>query len=159
MGSRTGWIVVRLIAAAIIVAGAVGAAAQEKGPDAEFTKLADEFSRAWAKGDAKAIAALHTDDAIRLPGNGQVIAGRAAIEANYSQGLSGPWKGSKIEITPGRTLRLTDDAYVSEGRFQITGGSAPTGVPTSGQYSNAFVRRGGRWLVASSAVIFAPTSR
>jgi uncharacterized protein (TIGR02246 family) len=149
----------RLLAAALVCAVAVGAHAQGAPADAELKKLADEFSQAWAKGDAKAIAALHTQDAIRLPGSGQVLAGRAAIEQNYAEGLSGPWKGSKITITPGQTKQVTPDVLVSEGRFQITGGTPPTGAPASGQYANTVVRQGGRWLLASSAVIYPPVPR
>jgi uncharacterized protein (TIGR02246 family) len=149
----------RLLIAVLVCAVTVSAQAQGTTADAELTKLADDFSQAWAKGDAKAIAALHTQDAIRLPGTGQVITGRAAIEQNYMEGLSGPWKGSKIAITPGQTKQVTPDVYVSEGRFQITGGTPPAGASTSGQYANTFVRQGGRWLLASSAVLFPPPAR
>jgi uncharacterized protein (TIGR02246 family) len=159
----TNWrtrLVVPLFGAALIGGASIAAQSQQtKGPDAELKKLAETFSQAWAKADAKAIAALHTEDAIRLPGTGQVIAGRAAIEENYSQALSGPWKGSTISIIPGQTKQLAGDVYVGEGRFQITGGTPPAGIPTAGQYLNTYVRQGGRWALAASAVVYPPTTR
>lgn len=160
MSSRMNVIVGRMVGAVLVVGMALGAHAQVKpNADAELKKLADEFAQAWGKGDAKALAALHTQDAIRIPGDGQVVSGRAAIEQNLSQGLSGIWKGSTITITPGQTRQLTADAAVGEGRYQITGGAPPAGAPASGQYLNTYVRQGGRWLVASSAVIPPPPAR
>lgn len=153
------WIVTPLFGAALIGIASIAAQSQRTtGPDAELKKIAETFSQAWAKADAKAIAALHTEEAIRLPGTGPVITGRAAIEENYSQALSGPWKGSTITITPGQTKQLAAEVAVGEGRFQITGGTPPPGIPTAGQYLNTYVRQGGRWLVAASAVVYPPTA-
>jgi uncharacterized protein (TIGR02246 family) len=133
--------------------------AQSTGGDAEIKKLATEFSQAWAKGDSKAIAAMHTEDAIRQPGTGQVITGRAAIEQNYEKALAGPFKGSQIVITPGQTKQLTPDVFIGEGQFQISGGALPAGTPTSGSYANTYVRQGGRWRVAMSAISYPPPAK
>ena len=156
MNNWRGSIVAPLLGAALIAGASMAAQSQgTAAADPELKKLADAFSQAWAK----AIAALHTEDAIRLPGTGQVITGRAAIEENYAQALSGPWKGSTISITAGQSKQLAADVAVGEGRFEITGGTPPAGVPTAGQYLNTYVRRGGRWQLASSAVIYPSTSR
>jgi uncharacterized protein (TIGR02246 family) len=135
---------------------AQGRSAGAVASDPELQKLADEFAQAWAKGDAKAIAALHTEDAVRIPGDGQVITGRAAIEKSFAEGLSGIWKGSKLTITPGLSMTVAPNVQVAEGRYQIAGGTPPAGAPTTGQYLNTFVRKGGRWLLASAAVIPPP---
>lgn len=145
----------RLCTIAAIVLGAA-ALTHAQGAEADLKKLATGFSHAWMRADAKAIAALHTEDAIRLPGNGQVINGRAEIEQNYVQGLTGPFKGSQIAITAGQLKRLTADVYVGEGRFEITGGAVTAGTLTSGTYANTYVRRDGRWLIAMSAVSYPP---
>jgi hypothetical protein len=78
-----------VLVAAVFLAltGAAGAQTQAT-PDEEFKKIADAFSQAWATGDAKAIAALHTKDAIRLSGNGQPAAvGTAALEKGCDRWL------------------------------------------------------------------------
>ena len=157
----------RGLAAVLGLAVAMGAAAvsaqdRTKGAaaaDSDLQKLADEFTQAWAKADAKALAALHTEDAIRIPGDGQVLTGRAAIERSLAEGLSSVWKGSKLTITPGQATQLAPDVHVAEGRFQVTGGTPVAGAPTGGQYLNTVVRKGGRWLIASAAVILPPPAQ
>jgi uncharacterized protein (TIGR02246 family) len=144
------------LAVALLLALTAIPHAQTTSAEPDLKKLAADFSQAWAKGDAKAIAAMHAEDALRLPGTGQVISGRAEIEQNYAQALSGPFKGSQIVITPGQTKQLTPDVYVGEGRFQISGGTLPANTPTSGNYANTYVRRSGRWLLAMSAISYPP---
>ena len=124
--------------------------------DPELQKFADDFVQAWAKGDAKALAAMHTEDAIRIPGDGQVIAGRGAIEKSFADGLSGMWKGSKLTITAGQFRQVAPNVQVAEGRYQITGGTPVAGAPTGGQYLNTLVRQDGRWRLASGAIIPPP---
>ena len=144
------------VAMGAAILSAQGRSAAKAAADPEMQKIADEFSAAWAKGDAKALAALHTEDAIRIPGDGQVVIGRAAIEKSFAQALSGVWKGSKLTITPGQGAQLAPDVETREGRYEVTGGTPPPGAPTTGQYLNTVVRKGGRWLLASAAVIPAP---
>ena len=80
-----------VLVAAVFLAltGAAGAQTQAT-PDEEFKKIADAFSQAWATGDAKAIAALHTKDAIRLSGKARPPSAlplwkRAAIAGSLPQ--------------------------------------------------------------------------
>ena len=122
-------------------------------PQAEFDKLAEAFSQAWAKGDAKAIAALHTKDAVRMTAGQPAAKGTAAIEKAMMDALTGPYKGSTLTITSNSSTRVTDDIYVGEGTYRVVGGSPPPEAPTSGQYMNTMVRQGGRWLIAASAVM------
>ena len=131
----------------------------QTGAEADLKKIASDFMQVWAKGDAKGISAIYAEDAIRLPGNGQVITGRAAIEENYAQALAGPFKGSQCVITPGQTKQLSADVFVGEGKFQITGANAPAGTPTSGSYANTYVRQGGRWRIAMNAVSYPPSGK
>jgi uncharacterized protein (TIGR02246 family) len=147
--------VYRMLVAAVLsaVVGATGANAQAN-LDQEFQKLADAFAQAWGKGDAKAIAALHTKDAVRLAGNGQAASiGTAALEKGFAEALAGPYKGTTLTIKPNPSRRVSADTYIGEGTYEVTGGTAPPGTPMSGQYMNTMVRQGGRWLIAASAVI------
>jgi uncharacterized protein (TIGR02246 family) len=139
-----------------LVAGiaAAGTAAAQAAPEAEFKKIADAFIQAWDKGDAKAIAALHAKDAVRMTGIGEpAVKGTAAIEESMSAALTGPYKGSTLKITAGSYTRVANDTYVGEGTYELTGGSPPPGAPTKGQYMNTMVRQGGKWLIASSALM------
>ncbi len=131
-----------------------GKLAAQTAPDAEFKKVADAFAAAWAKGDAKALTALHSKDAVRLSGNGDpAVKGAAAIEQAMAAVLSGPYKGTTLTITPNGFTRVTPDIYVGEGTYQVSGGTPPAGTPLSGQYMNTMVRQDGKWLIAAAAVM------
>jgi uncharacterized protein (TIGR02246 family) len=138
----------RVTVAAVLMMSGVALRGQAT-VDAEFRKLADQYAEAWAKGDAKAIANLHTPDAVQITGDGRLAVGRNAIELAATQGLSGPSKASTLIITQGQSKAVSADVYIGEGTYEVTGGT----VPSKGRYLLTFVRQGGRWLIASSAAI------
>ena len=153
MSKRVRIVVCRVLGVGVLLGlAAQGAAAQA--PDQEFQKLADAFMAAWAKGDAKAIAALHTKTAVRVTGgtDGATV-GTAAIEQGFTATLGGPYKGTKLVIKPSKYHRVDAGTYIGEGTYQITGGAVPPGTPTSGQYMNTMVREAGAWKIAGSAVM------
>ena len=160
MKGRAQIVAFRVIGIALLVAGvaAVGVRAQAT-PDAEFKKIADAFSDAFAKGDAKAIAALHTKDAVRMVAGEASVVGTAAIEKAMTTALTGPYKGSRLVITSTKNHRVSADTYIGEGTYEISGGTPPAGTPTKGQYMNTLVRQGGRWLIAASAVMPTPAAK
>jgi uncharacterized protein (TIGR02246 family) len=131
-----------------------GGALQGQAPsDGEVRRLTEAYAQAWAKGDAKAITALHTGEALRIGLDGKVTVGRAAIEQAFSAAFASAYRGSKIGLTPGQTARAAQDVYVAEGTFQIAGGMPPPGSPTRGRYLNTLVRTNGRWLIAGNAFL------
>ena len=142
---------------ALLFAMHAGSAAHGQEPtDAELRRLGDAYAQAWGKGDAKALAGLHTTEAIRIGADGKVSVGRAAIEQAMLEALTGPYRGTKIGMTPGQTTRAAQDVYVAEGTFQVSGGMPPAGSPTRGRYLHTIVRLNGRWLIASAAAIAPP---
>lgn len=155
MTSRVRFVVARALGVAVVFGiAAHGVLVAQAAPDAEFKKISDAFAQAWAKGDAKAITALHTKDAVRLTGNGTPAAqGSAAIEQNVGTALTGPYKGSTLTIKSSPYRKVAEDTYVGDGTYEIAGGTPPARTPMSGQYMNVMVRQGGRWLIAASAVM------
>lgn len=124
--------------------------------EAELRRLLNAYTQAWAKGDAKTIAALYTNEAIRIGEDGRVAVGRAAIEKALTVSLARPYRGTKLGFTPGQTARVSQDVYVSEGTYAFAGGLTPAGTPTRGRYLNTLVRVSGKWLIASTSFIPAP---
>jgi uncharacterized protein (TIGR02246 family) len=124
--------------------------------EAELRRLAESYAQAWAKGDARAVAALYASDAIRVGPEGGTAIGRAKIEQALTSAINGPYRGSKITITYGVTNRAAQDAYVSEGMFSIAGGIPPAGVATRGRFLQTLVRVSGHWLIAADGAIPAP---
>ena len=145
----------------MLVMVAIGVMAAAQGTqDAEFKKIADAFSQAWAKGDAKAIAELHTRNAVRLTGTGEpAVIGTAAIEKSLAAALAGPYKGTTLTIKPSSATEVNPNTYIGEGTWELAGGTVPAGVATRGQYLNTMVREAGVWRIASAAVLPAQQSK
>ena len=76
-----------------------------------------DFADAFAKGDARAVAAGYTDDADIVRPNQPPVVGRAAIQAFYEQMFAGPLKGvaktTQVDrvrlVTP--TVAVVDSSY------------------------------------------------
>lgn len=153
MKRLTLWVGGAALAATLMTAGTVQGQAPS---DGEVRRLTEAYAAAWAKGDAKALAGLHTTEALRIGFDGKVAVGRAAIEQSFALALNGPYRGSKIGLTPGQTARAAQDVYVAEGTFLIAGGMPPAGSPTRGRYLNTIVRSNGRWMIAGNAFLPPP---
>ena len=132
------------IVAVLILVPCVHAAGQESNPDIQ--KLVEQLQAAFNTGDAKAIAALHTTEALRIGSTGGFFRGRAAIQKDAAETFAGRYKGMKLVLHPGRTQMLTPEVAVIEGTFEVTGGSAPI----RGRYPNTLLREGGQWRIASA---------
>ena len=120
----------------------LAAAAQPSDP--ALDQLLKEYQAAWAKGDAKALSALYAENALRVA-DGQVVRGRAAILAMFQKNFTGPWKGTTVTITQGRTESLGADVRLQEGTYEVTGASGPA---LRGRFLNTVVRQGGQWRIA-----------
>ncbi len=139
----------RQIGFVMAVVVALGSVLVAQKPDAEIEALTRQYEQAFNKADAKALAALYTNDAIRLGPDGQLSTGRAMVEKNYVTAFSDGAKGAKLTLRPGRTQNVTSDVQVAEGTYQVTGGSNPG----RGRYVNTLVRQNGQWRLASVVVV------
>jgi uncharacterized protein (TIGR02246 family) len=124
--------------------------------EAELRRLAESYAQAWGKGDARGVTALYSTDAMHVGPDGKVVVGRARIEQAMTAALTGPYRGTKINLIYGQTTRATQDAYVSEGTWHIAGGMPPAGAPTRGRFLQTLVRVSGRWLIAGDGVLNPP---
>jgi uncharacterized protein (TIGR02246 family) len=143
--------------AALVIGLAMAPMIHAQAPtDAELRRLTEAYAQAWAKGDAQALAGLHTTEALRIGADGKVAVGRAAIQQAFTEAFAGPYRGTKITLNAGQTARAAQDVYVAEGTYQIGGGLPPAGVPTRGRYLQTIVRLSGRWLIAGDAPVAVP---
>jgi uncharacterized protein (TIGR02246 family) len=135
------------LAASLTVVLAVTAWVAAQQPDPAVENLARTYEAAFNKGDAKAIAALHTADAVRMFPDGQVVTGRTGIEEAYAAALAAELKGAKLTIGAGQTQKLTADVITTTGTYEVVGGK----TPAKGRYLNTLKREGGQWLLATVA--------
>jgi uncharacterized protein (TIGR02246 family) len=137
-------------AAALLAVGLAPASAQTSDP--AMDKLAADWTAAFAKGDAKTLASLYTENAIRVTAEGEKTIGRDAIAKDFATNFAGPWKGATIKINVGSIQQVTSDVAVNEGTFDVMGVKGPDGkpVPIHGKYVNTIVKKNGAWLLASN---------
>jgi uncharacterized protein (TIGR02246 family) len=88
-----------LLFAALYAAGGMSAFAQDK---ATIEKLNDRFAQAFNKGDAAAVAAMYTPDAVVLPPGSEMVKGRSAIQAFWKKSAEqiGDIKLTTLDVKP-----------------------------------------------------------
>jgi uncharacterized protein (TIGR02246 family) len=121
--------------------------AASKNVDAAIRAIADDYVKASLAGDAKAIAALYTEDAVEMPPNAPAVKGRVAIEQYYAKVL----KSAKLSVFTLNHLetRAVGDTGYDVGTYQQT--VTPTGgaaMDDTGKYAVILKRSGGAWRVA-----------
>ena len=105
--------------------------------------------KATLAGDAKAIAALYTDDAVEMPPNTPLIKGKAALEQYYVKQFAAG-KISKFSLTHLET-RATGDSGYDIGTFTQTIAPAKgAAMNDSGKYVVILKRVGGAWKVSNA---------
>jgi uncharacterized protein (TIGR02246 family) len=111
-----------------------------------ISRLAQEFTTAFAQGDAKALAALYTEQGEYYDDTrGEAFRGRPELEKAYVE-LFRERPGSKIEIQSQSLRFIGHDTAIDEGLAHLQ----PTGseLPHSTRYSCLCVREDGQWKVA-----------
>jgi len=143
-------------AVALLAVGLAPAAAQTADP--ALDKLAADWAAAFAKADAKTLASLYTENAIRITPEGGKAVGREAIAKEFATNFAGPWKGTTIQIHVGTLEHVSPETAVNEGTYEVMGARGPDGkpMPIKGSYINTIVKKNGAWVLASNAA-FPPT--
>lgn len=116
------------------------------GPETAIRAGAKAFAEAFARGDAKAIAAMWIENGTLVDDQGVSFKGRKAIEAAYAEFFR-QQPGTKIEIAiqsiefPTPTMAVEDGV----GRVIIKNGAAPV----ASRYTVVHVLEGGKWGMAT----------
>ena len=120
----------------------VPAMAQDK---AAIQSLNDRFVQAFNTGDAAAVAALYTEDAVILPPGAEMMKGKSAIQAF--------WKGATEQLGDGKLTTADVKPMGSEtareiGTFSFrTKGSQPQEI--TGKYVVVWEKFGSDWKLAT----------
>jgi uncharacterized protein (TIGR02246 family) len=125
---------------------AAGACRPAPSADEAAIRAVDEaFVRGYNKGDAKALSAMFTDDAEVVEANGARYQGRELVERSFSDTFAAS-KGARIAFEVAAIRFLIPDVAKEEGRSVVTPVKGPA---VSRLYTVLFVKREGRWLIAS----------
>jgi len=110
---------------------------------AAIERLGKEFTEAFARGDFPAVARMYAEDAIAFPPDGDMVRGRAAIEAL--------WKGASDTGVKSLEFNVVD--VVSSGNLAAETGTAVLHAQPAGQaettanvkYVVVWKKKGGTW--------------
>jgi uncharacterized protein (TIGR02246 family) len=109
------------------------------------TTYADTFNRR----DAKTMAALFTENASLQNEWGDVVQGRANIEAVLIGLMAHLPDAAKLEDTPVVSHSIADGTIVSQGTSHRI---VPASATTEMLFTRVLVRQGGQWLLAATQI-------
>jgi uncharacterized protein (TIGR02246 family) len=112
---------------------------------AAIRKSARDFEKAFEKGDAKAVAALWTENGEFIDDSGIALRGRADIEKAYAELFKEKPKG-KMEIVIEGIRFPSPESAIEDGILRLTYPGAE--LPTTSRYSVLHVKSTDGWKVA-----------
>jgi len=115
---------------------------------AAIRQSAKEFVELFNKGDAKAIAALYTENGESREAGGLAFVGRAEIEKAYAEFFKAN-SGAKIDVLVKSIRFPAKDMAVEEGLVRISHGAKD--LPRSTHYVVVHSRENNQWKMALSA--------
>jgi uncharacterized protein (TIGR02246 family) len=127
------------------------AVGQNKAREADteaIRKTSVEFAVAFNKGDAKAIAAMWTEDGECREAGGQTFIGRATIEKAYAEFFKGN-PGAKVDVIIKSIRFPAKDLAIEEGLLRQTRGDKD--LPGSTSYIVVHIREDGKWKMSLSS--------
>src|SRR5262245_48384304 len=124
-------------------AGSKDAAGDNK--DADVLAALEKLAKAFNDKDAKAFAAIWSEDAEYIDGDGDRLVGRKAIEADYAQVLGKAGK-IRLEIDVDKIRRLGTDVANVDGEARVT---RPNDTVRRTSFHALLVRRNGEWFIDS----------
>lgn len=125
------------------------AATTPRAADTEaLASLIDAFVQAFNAGDAKAVAALFTDEARIVEDLDEPIVGRAAIEQRFADAFAAR-PGMTIEVHPSGVAFLDDNTAVEDGTAIVTRPIEGGTTDEATHYTVVYLKKDGKWLQAS----------
>jgi uncharacterized protein (TIGR02246 family) len=123
-----------------VAATAVLVDARQANARAAIEAANQQFTAAFAKGDAVALAGMYTTDAIAFPPNSDVAKGRVAIQMIWGSAIAGGIKG--VTLTTTEVEAHGDSAHeVGNYEMKVDGGK----VVDRGKYIVIWKREQGQW--------------
>lgn len=120
--------------------------------EVEIRKVEAQQAETWNRHDAKAYAALFTQDADVVNVLGWWWKGRPLLESKLTAAYAYVFRESTLTIEEVDTKFLTPDIAVAHVRWTMTGAKSATGnasqVPQKGIQTQVLQKHDGKWLIA-----------
>ena len=135
---------IHMLVCTVILTGATAtpASAQSSGARAAIEAAGTQWSAAFKAGNAAAIAALYTEDAVAFPPNGQPVRGRAAIQKLWQDFINSGAKEATLKTTEveeaGTTAYEVGTAVVKDGTGKVL---------DEAKYVVVWKQVGGKWMI------------
>jgi uncharacterized protein (TIGR02246 family) len=127
--------------------------------EAEIRKVEAQQAETWNRHDAKAYAALFTEDADVVNVLGWWWKGRPQLESKLTAAHAFVFRESALTIDEVETRFLNPDLAVAHVRWSMTGAKSATGnaslIPQKGIQTQVLQKHAGKWLIA----VFQNTNR
>jgi uncharacterized protein (TIGR02246 family) len=140
-----------VILASITPLVAARPATAQTGDLAEIRSVAMRQADAWNRHDAKAYAALFTEDCDVVNIAGWWWRGSAEAERKLTEAFRFVFRDSRLTITDVDTRFIRPDVAVAHARWTMVGARTPPGMPEprEGIQTLVFTKQSGRWLIAA----------
>lgn len=127
------------------LASAMGAEANRQAADeATIRKAVESYVAAFNQGDAKALAAMWSPEAVYTnPLSGQQVVGRVEIEKQFAA-IFAEAKGAKLEAKTDSIQFVSPNVAVEQGTAKVI---RPEQAPEESEYTAVYVKREGQWLL------------
>ena len=138
-----------LVAVAAVAAGRT--AAVQRADEEEIRSVAMRQADTWSRHDAKAYAALFTEDCDVVNVVGWWWRGRAEVERKLTEAFRFVFRESRLTVTEVKIRFIRPDVAVAHARWTMVGARTPAGIPEprEGIQTLVFTKQSGRWLIAA----------
>jgi uncharacterized protein (TIGR02246 family) len=141
--------VLSLVLLAFVLAPAV--LCDEARDAADIRAVQARQAETWNRHDAKAYAALFTEDADVVNIVGWRWKGRAQLEARMTAAFAYVFRESTLTVTDVETRFLAPEIAIAHVRWTMTGARMPPGMPEprQGIQTLTMVKKAGQWRIAA----------
>ncbi|HEU4681414.1 MAG TPA: SgcJ/EcaC family oxidoreductase [Gemmatimonadales bacterium] len=140
-----------LILVTVAISAAAGPGSAQSADESEIRSVAMHQGETWSRQDAKAYAALFTEDCDVVNVVGWWWRGRAEVERKLTEAFRFVFRDSRLTITDVNTRFIRPDVAVAHARWTMVGARTPAGIPEprEGIQTLVFTKQSGRWLIAA----------
>ena len=147
---------ISLLGMALVFSGLVFS---QESPEEAIRGRVRQYEAAYNAGDAEALAAIYTADGTHTYALGFTHRGRLEIANGLKEQFAGPFKGSRMAITPLHIRPLSPNVAVEEASFALSGlkDANGTALPAvTGLCLAVYQKEGDQWFAAAVQCMVPP---